>query len=212
MCSGVMNSGECFNLPELIDNLIAMTKNDIEIHNHNFEVRVGKIYHENVSGDSLHIQQIIINVMSNAVKYTPNGGNIIFSIEERHDKSKNIWCYEFTIEDNGIGMTKEFQKIIFESFTRADDKRTSKIQGTGLGMTIVRNIVNMMNGNIKTESEPGKGSRFTITIFLKLDEGKDVLIVGHGAMNSSIVCRIKNIGLDRFWSAGIENCKLMKLM
>ena len=121
--------------------------------------------------------KIIINVMSNAVKYTPDGGNIIFSIEERHDKSKNIGCYEFTIEDNGIGMTKEFQKIIFEPFTRADDKRTSKIQGTGLGMTIVRNIVNMMNGNIKTESEPGKGSRFTITIFLKLDEGKDVLIV-----------------------------------
>lgn len=120
-------SEEDFNLPELIDNLIAMTKNDIEIHNHNFEVRVGKIYHENVSGDSLRIQQIIINVMSNAVKYTPDGENIIFSIEERHDKSKNIGCYEFTIEDNGIGMTKEFQKIIFEPFTRADDKHTSKI-------------------------------------------------------------------------------------
>lgn len=71
-------SEEDFNLPELIDNLIAMTKNDIEIHNHNFEVRVGKIYHENVSGDSLRIQQIIINVMSNAVKYTPDGENIIF--------------------------------------------------------------------------------------------------------------------------------------
>ena len=198
-----------------IDNLIAMTKNDIEIHNHNFEVRVGKIYHENVSGDSLRIQQIIINVMSNAVKYTPDGGNIIFSIEERHDKSKNIGCYEFTIEDNGIGMTKEFQKIIFESFTRADDKRTSKIQGTGLGMTVVRNIVNMMNGNIKIESEPGKGSRFTITIFLKLQEEEKgqieelldfpVLVVD----DDEICCEnainiLEDIGLSGEWTTSGE--------
>ena len=208
-------SEEDFNLPELIDNLIAMKKNDIEIHNHNFEVRVGKIYHENVSGDSLRIQQIIINVMSNAVKYTPDGGNIIFSIEERHDKSKNIGCYEFTIEDNGIGMTKEFQKIIFEPFTRADDKRTSKIQGTGLGMTIVRNIVNMMNGNIKIESEPGKGSRFTITIFLKLQEEEKgqieelldfpVLVVD----DDEICCEnainiLEDIGLSGEWTTSGE--------
>lgn len=116
-------------------------------------MRVGKINHENVFGDSLRLQQVITNVMSNAIKYTPDGGNIIFSIEEKHDKSKNIGCYEFSVEDNGIGMTKEFQEVIFEPFARADNKRTTKIQGTGLGMTIVRNIVNMMNGNIKIESE-----------------------------------------------------------
>ena len=163
-------SEEDFNLAELVDNLVTMTKNDIEAHSHNFEVRVGKINHENVFGDSLRLQQVITNVMSNAIKYTPDGGNIIFSIEEKHDKSKNIGCYEFSVEDNGIGMTKEFQEVIFEPFARADNKRTTKIQGTGLGMTIVRNIVNMMNGNIKIESEPGKGSKFIITVFLKLQD------------------------------------------
>lgn len=208
-------SEEDFNLAELVDNLITMTKNDIEAHHHNFEVRVGKIYHENVFGDSLRIQQIITNVMSNAVKYTPDGGNIIFSIDEKHDKSKNIGCYEFTIEDNGIGMTREFQKIIFEPFTRANDKRTSKIQGTGLGMTIVRNIVNMMNGHIKIESEPGKGSKFTITIFLKLqDEEKEqieelldlpVLVVDDDELCCENAINIlDDIGIDGEWTTSGE--------
>lgn len=215
-------SEEDFNLAELVDNLVTMTKGDIETHHHNFEVRVGKICHENVFGDSLRIQQIITNVMSNAIKYTPDGGNIIFSIEEKHDKSKNIGCYEFTIEDNGIGMTKEFQKVIFEPFTRADDKRTTKIQGTGLGMTIVRNIVNMMNGHIEIESEPGKGSRFIITIFLRLqDEEKEqieelidlpVLVVD----DDEVCCEnaidiLDDIGLNGEWTtSGEEAVELTK--
>lgn len=117
--SGKMTlSEEEFNLAEMVDNLIVMTKNDIETHHHEFEVRIGKIDHENVIGDSMRVQQVITNVLSNAIKYTPDGGKIIFSIDEKDDRSKNVGCYEFTIEDNGIGMTKEFQKILFEPVHR----------------------------------------------------------------------------------------------
>ena len=166
----VMLTEEDFNLAELLDNLIAMTRADIAAHRHHFEVHLSKIEHEDVCGDSLRIQQVITNIMSNAIKYTPDGGNITFSIAERPTQSKKVGCYEFTVQDNGIGMTPEFQKVLFEPFTRADDKRTTKVQGTGLGMAIARNIVNMMNGTIKVESQLGKGSKFTVTIFLKLQE------------------------------------------
>ena len=91
-----------------------------------------------------------MNLMSNAIKYTPNGGNIIFSIEEKPNGFSELGCYEFTIEDNGIGMSPEFQKIMFDPFSRADDHRTTKVQGTGLGMAISRNIVNLMKDRKST--------------------------------------------------------------
>ena len=159
---------EEFNLSELVDNLVAMTNTGIEMHRHHFEVHLNHIEHEDVSGDSLRIQQLITNIMTNAIKYTPDGGNIYFEISEVETTSPEFGCYKFTIEDNGIGMSEEFQKVLFEPFTRADDKRTSKIQGTGLGMTIAKNIASMMNGSIDVESKLGKGTKFTITIYLKL--------------------------------------------
>ena len=161
---------EEFNLSDLVDNLVTLTKPAVEAHHHEFSVRLSHIEHEEVCGDSLRIQQLITNILSNAVKYTPDGGKICFSIAEIPTNSPEIGGYEFTIADNGIGMSKEFQEIMFEPFTRADDKRTTKIQGTGLGMAIAKNIVNMMNGNIYVDSEPGKGSRFRINIFLKLQK------------------------------------------
>ena len=163
----VVLTEEEFNLGELVDNLVTMAKPSIEEHHHHFEVRLEKIEHEAVCGDSLRIQQMVTNILSNAIKYTPDGGHITFSLAERPTASGNLGCYEFMVEDDGVGMTPEFQKVLFEPFTRADDQRTSKIQGTGLGMAIARNIVNMMNGTIKVDSAPGKGSKFTVTIFLK---------------------------------------------
>ena len=100
-----------------------------------------------------------MNLMSNAVKYTPDGGNITLTIKEKPNGFSELGCYEFSIEDNGIGMTPEFQKIMFEPFSRADDHRTTKVQGTGLGMAIARNIVNLMNGDIQVESAPNKERR-----------------------------------------------------
>ena len=112
---------EDFNLAELVDNLLAMTRSEIDAHHHNFEVQLNKIEHEYVRGDSLRVQQIFTNIMSNAIKYTPDGGNILFSITEKSTTSLDIGCYEFVIQDNGMGMSEEFQKVMFDPFTRADD-------------------------------------------------------------------------------------------
>lgn len=203
-------SEEEFNLSELVDNLVTMTKPGIEMHQHQFEVHLSQIEHEDVCGDSLRIQQLIMNIMSNAIKYTPDGGIINFGISEVDTTSPDVGCYKFTIEDNGIGMSEEFQKVLFEPFTRADDKRTSKIQGTGLGMAIAKNIASMMNGSIKVESELGKGTKFTITIYLKLqhkelkriDELIDlpVLVVDDDLMCCENTVEIlKDIGIDGEW-------------
>ena len=132
---------EDFNLPDLADNMITMIKPEIEAHHHDLAVHIHEIVHENVCADSTRIQQAFLNLASNAIKYTPDGGKITVTIRERASKSSNIGCYECSVEDNGIGMTEEFQKIMFEPFTRADDHRTTKVQGTGLGMAITRNIV-----------------------------------------------------------------------
>ena len=117
---------EDFNLPDLVDNLITLTKPVIDEHKHNLDIHINHIEHESVCGDSLRIQQVFVNLMSNAVKYTPDGGNIIFSIEEKPNGFSELGCYEFTIEDNGIGMSPEFQKIMFDPFSRADDHRTTR--------------------------------------------------------------------------------------
>ena len=163
---------EDFSLPELVDNLLTLTKPAIDEHHHQLEVHIEHIEHEAVCGDSLRIQQVFVNLMSNAVKYTPDGGNITLTIEEKPNGFSELGCYEFSIEDNGIGMTPEFQKIMFEPFSRADDHRTTKVQGTGLGMAIARNIVNLMNGDIQVESAPNKGTKITVTVYLKLQENE----------------------------------------
>ena len=220
--SGKMSlAEEDFNLPELVDNLITLTKPVIDEHRHNFEVHVDHIEHEAVCGDSLRIQQVFVNLMSNAVKYTPDGGNIIFSIKEKPNGFSELGCYEFSIADNGIGMTPEFQKIMFEPFSRADDHRTTKVQGTGLGMAITKNIVNLMNGSIKVDSAPGKGTKITVTIYLKLQESKreqekelldlPVLVVDDDkTCCESTVATLKDIGIAGEWvltgRQAVERC------
>ncbi len=201
---------EAFNLSELMDDVISMNRTGITEHHHQLEVRVSKITHENVIGDGLRIQQLITNIMSNSIKYTPDGGKITFDIREIPTQSQDVGCYEFIIEDNGIGMSEEFQEIMFEPFSRADDKRTSQVQGTGLGMAIARNIAQMMNGNITVDSALGRGSKFTITISLKLDRTNDedldhwvglpVLVVDDDILCcQSTVEILQDIGIDSEW-------------
>ena len=161
---------EEFNLSELIDNLITMVRPQIAEHQHELTVNIRNVEHELVIGDSLHIQQAFVNLMGNAVKYTPDGGKITLNIREIPSVQEKIGCYEFVFKDNGIGMSEEYLEHIFEPFTRAADGRINKIQGTGLGMPITKNIVNMMGGDIKVESKLNEGSTFTVTIFLKLQD------------------------------------------
>ena len=161
---------EEFNLSDLIDNLISMTGAQIKAHNHSLSVNVTDVQHEAVVGDSLRIQKVFTNLLGNAVKFTPDGGKIRITVTEKPCNQKKLGCYEFVFEDNGIGISEEFIGRVFEPFARESDGRASGIQGTGLGMPISRNIVRMMGGDIKVESKPGVGSRFTVTMYLKLQD------------------------------------------
>jgi len=161
---------EDFNLSELIENLLTMVRPLAKEHNHELNVKINNIAHEYVFGDSLRIQQVFVNIVGNSVKYTPDGGRINISIFEKPTNKKHVGCYEFIFEDNGIGMSEDFIKKMFQPFERADDERANKVQGTGLGMAITKNIVGMMNGDIQVESKLGEGSKFTVTIFLKLQD------------------------------------------
>ena len=165
---------EEFSLAELIDGMLAMTRPQIQAHDHSFRVNIMNMEHEQVIGDSRRIQQVFVNIMSNAIKYTPNGGKISLSVRESPTKTQDFGHYQFIFEDNGYGMTEEFQKQLFEPFARANDKQTAGIQGTGLGMAITRNIVRMMGGDISVESVYGEGSRFTVNIYLKLQKKENV--------------------------------------
>ncbi len=128
---------EEFNLSDLIDNLLSMTNSQIEEHHHDLCVNISGVTHEAVIGDSLRIQKVFTNLMGNAVKFTPDGGKIQFSITERPSNQAKVGCYEFVFEDNGIGMSEEFLDKIFEPFARASDEKVNRIQGTGLGMPIM---------------------------------------------------------------------------
>ena len=212
---------EDFSLPELVDNLLTLTKPAIDEHHHQLEVHVEHIEHEAVCGDSLRIQQVFVNLMSNAIKYTPDGGNITFTIKEKPNGFSELGCYEFSIADNGIGMTPKFQKIMFEPFSRADDHRTTKVQGTGLGMAITRNIVNLMNGDIQVESAPNKGTKITVTVYLKLQKDEKeqekelfdlpVLVVDDDKTScESTVETLREIGIAGEWvltgKEAVERC------
>jgi len=164
---------EELNLPDLVNDLITIVKPQIEAKHHEFFVSVRDIKHEKVVGDSQRLQQVFLNLLSNAIKYTPDGGKVRLLLSEKPFHRKDTGCYEIVFEDNGIGMSREFLERLFEPFTRAEDVRVSKIQGTGLGMAITKNIVQLMNGRIDVKSEPDKGTKFTVTIFLKLQEGEE---------------------------------------
>lgn len=169
---GISIMQEEFRLPDLVDDLLTIMNPGIEEHHHELVVALSDVRHEAVTGDRLRIQQVLVNIMSNSVKYTPDGGRISLAISEKFFRGGKA-CYEFVVEDNGIGMSEEFQKVIFEPFTREDDERTGKIPGTGLGMAITKNIVEMMNGEVKVKSAPGEGSRFTVSIILNTQNGEN---------------------------------------
>ena len=122
------------------------------------------VKNEDILCDKLRLNQILLNLLSNATKFTKNGGTIIVRIIQKPYYKKGYALYEFHVRDNGIGMSREFQEHLFESFTREETSTVSGIQGTGLGMAITKNIVDMMGGTISVESEEGKGTEYTVSI------------------------------------------------
>lgn len=124
------------------------------------------VSHEVLCGDVNRIRQVLLNIIGNAVKYTPDGGYIRVITQEVSKRSEDVGCFVFRVEDNGIGMSEEFMKYMFAPFSR--DERVRHIQGTGLGMSIAEGIVEAMKGDIQVESRLGEGSRFTVTLYLKI--------------------------------------------
>ena len=134
------------------------------------------IRHEWVHGDQVHLMQIFSNLLSNAVKYTQEGGEIQFLVEECETKSRAYAKYRFLVSDNGMGMSADFKDTIFDAFTRAESSLTNKIQGTGLGMAITKNLVEAMGGTIDVDSELGQGSCFEVLMDLKIAEDRTVAL------------------------------------
>lgn len=163
---------ESFNLSDTIDSILTVFHSQVAAKQLMLDVRIAKIEHENVIGDEQHLQQIFMNIMGNAVKFTPAGGSITIGIKEMSSHISGSGCYEFSFEDTGIGMEPEYIKTIFEPFSRAANSSGGKIEGTGLGMSIAVNIARMMDGDITVDSTLGRGSKFTVTVHLKLDDSE----------------------------------------
>lgn len=195
-----------FNVGELLQDLVVMMQPEIKNKEQTLNIHVKNLRHENVKGDTQRIKQVLMNILSNAIKYTPENGRITIEIYEK-DPHNGIGNYQFVFEDNGRGMKPEFLDKIFEPFERASDDEIKRIQGTGLGMSISHKIIQMIGGDIKVESEYGKGSRFTIDMPLvcrdhkpddKIEvEGLEVLVVD----DDKIACQntsscLREIGIN----------------
>lgn len=160
---------EC-NISELMHNLVNIIQPQVKAKQLELFIDTFEVTNEDVIADSLKLNQVFINLLSNAVKYTPAGGTITFRIMQKTTFRHGYGDYVFVIKDNGIGMSSEFVQHIFEPFEREASVTRSGIEGTGLGMAITKNIVEMMDGTINVESEAGKGSKFTIELTLKLQD------------------------------------------
>lgn len=197
------------NIGELLQDLVVMMQPEIKCKQQTLDIHVDELKHENVTGDTQRIKQVLMNILSNAVKYTPDYGQITIGINEK-EYSNGIGHYEFVFEDNGRGMEPDFLDKIFLPFERASDNEIRNIQGTGLGMAISHKIMKMMGGDIKVESEYGKGSRFTIDMPLHYrqqasdenigTDGLEVLVVDDDKTACLSTCNCLNeIGINSDW-------------
>ena len=163
-----------FSILDFITELNTIFHSQIDEKNQTLTIIKENIRHEWVNGDQVHLMQIFSNLVSNAVKYTQEGGKIQLLVEECETKSSVYAKYRFLVSDNGMGMSADFKDTIFDAFTRAESSMTNKIQGTGLGMAITKNLVEAMGGTIDVESELGQGSCFEVLIDLRIAEDRFV--------------------------------------
>ena len=203
---------EC-NISELMHNLVNIIQPQVKAKQLELFIDTFEVANEDVIADALKINQVFINLLSNAVKYTPAGGTISFRIMQKTTFRHGYGDYIFIIKDNGIGMSQDFVDHIFEPFERENTATRSGIEGTGLGMAITKNIIEMMNGTIEVESEVGKGSTFTVEFTLKLQDveknaeqikelqGLRALVVDDDFNTCDSVSKmLKQIGLRSEWT------------
>ena len=170
--STTLNISE-MNLAEVVDEINTIIRPQTRAKDQTFDIVVSPLRYEHLRGDKLRLNQILINLLSNAVKYTQEGGSIEMRVEELAQVVDNYSRIRFTVRDNGMGMSPEYLKVIFDPFTREDTEASWKIQGTGLGMAITKSLVDLMGGSIQVESEPGKGSTFVVELELHIQEQED---------------------------------------
>ncbi len=160
--------------PETLSDILQGIRNIIQsdVHAKGLELFIDTvdITDEEIFCDRLRLNQILLNLTSNAIKFTPSGGSVSIRVTQKPSQKPGRGIYEFLVSDTGIGMSPEFAKTVFEPFTRERSSTVSGIQGTGLGMAITKNIVDMMGGEIWVESEPGKGTAFTVRLELRFTE------------------------------------------
>ena len=158
------------HLPDVIHDLRTIIQSSVTAKQLELFIDTQDVIHEDIVTDKLRLNQVLLNILSNAIKVTPNGGIISFRVIEKPSASKDKAMFEFRIKDNGIGMSEEFKKTIFDAFTRERSSTVSGIQGTGLGMAITKNIVDMMGGTITVHSEEQKGSEFIVELPCRISE------------------------------------------
>lgn len=172
-------NAEPVSLADQIGQVESIMRPQIEERNQRFTVTAHHITHEHLIGDAVRLRQVFINLLSNAVKYTPNGGSVHLEIEELPCTIPGHATLRIAVTDNGCGMTPAFVEHIFEPFVRAENSTTNRVQGTGLGMAITKNIVDLSGGSISVESEAGKGSRFTVVLPLAIDSDTETVLPVH---------------------------------
>lgn len=209
--SGKMTlSREQVSLREVLDSIVSIVQPQVKNKRQHFDVFIHDISVENVICDGLRLNQVLLNLLSNAVKFTPNDGKIqIAMYEEASPKGDNYIRTSITVKDTGIGMSEEFQKRIFESFVREDSLRVNKTEGSGLGMAIVKYIVDAMEGTIEVHSKLGEGSEFCVTLDLEKAELREadmilpawnMLVVDDDRqLCESTVLSLKSIGVNADW-------------
>ena len=164
---------EKMNLPQQISQLDSIIRQQAGQRSQSFTVSTN-LQHENVLADPNRLNQVLMNILSNAVKYTPTGGHIRFEVEEL-PRNEHYARYRFVVQDDGIGMSADYQKTLFDPFTREERSGTNKVQGTGLGMAITKSIVDLMGGTIHVESTTGKGTRFEVVLEFPIDAEADTV-------------------------------------
>lgn len=169
--SGKMSlNNDNMSLPDLLENVVTILQPTMKAKQQQFSVSLKNIKHEQFYSDALRLRQVFINILSNAVKFTPDNGKITFRVEELYSDKPEIANFQFIFTDTGIGIKPEFREHIFDAFTREKDSRVDKAEGSGLGMAISKRIVEMFGGTIEIQSEVGKGTSFLVNLPLVIDK------------------------------------------
>ncbi len=203
---------EC-SLPDILKDLRTILQSQMKSKNLDFFMDTIDVIDEDVYCDKLHLNQVLLNLLSNAIKFTPSGGSVSLTIKQKHGAPSGYASYEIRVKDTGIGMSPEFLKHVFEPFERESNTTVSGIQGTGLGMAIAKNIVDMMGGKIEVKSEQGKGTEFILDIELRLQsesrqievikelQGMNALVVDDDyTVCDSVTKMLVQLGLRAHWT------------